>query len=101
MQKLKEIWTNWCIVGAKLPFLHDPTTDKPSITLGLLYLTSVVMIGSLLVLHIKSELLTATLTSIMVWILAYVMYRLRKLDSFRLDLDDKEIQLNGSDEEDK
>lgn len=101
MQKLKDIWTSWTTTGIHWPYLYDPTTDKPSITLGLLYLTSLVMLGSLLALHVKSDLLTATLTSIMVWILAYVMYRLRKLDSFKIDLDDKSIELDGDDDEEK
>ena len=99
MQKLKEIWTAWCTTGIHWPYLFDPTTNQPSITLGLLYITSLLMIGSLIGLHIKDDLLTATLTSIMVWILAYVMYRLRKLDSFKINLEEKSIELDGDDNE--
>lgn len=98
MNKLSEIWKRWAEQGLKLPFLYDPTTQQASITLALLYITSVLMLVSVIMLHIKSELLTATLTSIMVWIMAYVMYRLRRLDSFKLDLDDKTIELDGSEE---
>ncbi len=98
LTKLSEIWKQWSEVGIRWPYLFDPTTSQPSITLGLLYLTSILMLSSVLALHFVDGILTATLTSIMVWILAYVMYRLRRLDSFKLDLDDKSIQLNGSDE---
>lgn len=99
MQKLKDIWTSWTDVGIHWPYLYDPTTDQPSITLGLLYLTSLVMLGSLIALHLKDGLLTATLTSIMVWILAYVMYRLRKLDNFKINLKEQSIELDGEDDE--
>jgi hypothetical protein len=99
MQKLKEIWTSWTLTGVHLPFLYDPTSDKPSITLGLLYLTSVLMLGSVLALHIKDNLLVATLVSILVWVLSYVFYKLRKLDKAKFDLDDKSFELSGNSDE--
>lgn len=98
MNKLLEIWKSWSTDGVHLPFVYDATTQGPSITLGLLYLTSLVMLSSVIALHFVDGILTATLTSVMIWVLAYVFYRLRKLDKFKLDLDDKSIELNGSDE---
>lgn len=98
LKKLSELWDKWSTIGVKLPYLFDPTTNQPSITLGMLYISSLIMFGSLIGLHIKDTLLSATITTIMVWIIAYVMYRLRKLDKFKIDLDDKEIELSNGDD---
>lgn len=99
INKLKQIWKNWCDVGVRLPYLYDPTTELPSITLGMLYITSLIMFTSLIALHFQDNLLTSTLTTVMVWLLAYVMYRLRKLDKVKFDLDDKTIELEDTPDE--
>ncbi len=98
MQKLLEIWKSWSEEGIRWPYLFDPTTKEPSITLTLLYITSILMLSSVIALHFVEGILTASMVTILIWVLAYVFYRLRKLDKFKLDLDDKSIELNGSDE---
>lgn len=100
MNKLLEIWTRWSEEGLRLPFLFDASTKQPSITLGLLYIASLLMFGSLIALHLDSALISATLVTMLVWVLAFVFYKMRKIDKLKLDLQNKQIDLedNSSDE---
>lgn len=99
IKNLKQIWNKWCVEGLKLPYAFNPETEKPSITLLTLYIATFVMFGSVLALHFVSAILQATFTTILIWTLAYVFYRLRRLDSFKIDLDDGEIELNSGEKD--
>lgn len=101
LTKILEIWKRWSDEGIRLPYLFDPSTSQPSITLGMLYIASLIMFGSIVTLHFKDGILTASLTTIMVWILAYVFYRLRKLDKVKIDLDDQSLELEDNSSEEK
>lgn len=100
LKKLSDMWDRWSIEGLKLPYLFDPTSKQPSITLGMLYIVSLIMFGSLIALHLDSALMTATLVTTLIWVLSYVMYRLRKLDKVKIDLKNQQVDLedNSSDE---
>lgn len=85
--------------GIKLPFVYDAATKQPSITLMFAYVTFVLALVSTILLHIFDSLLNATITSICFWVIAYVLYRIRKLDKAKIDLDDKSIEFSGDGED--
>lgn len=99
--KIKELWTEMCIKGIHLPYAYDPETDKPSITLMFFWITSFVAIISLIALHFKKDLLTGTLTSGLFVLLGFIMYRLRKLDKVKIDVDDQSIELESENKQEK
>jgi len=43
MDKIKDVLHRWSQEGMRFPFVHDPTSSKPSITLMFFYITFVVM----------------------------------------------------------
>jgi hypothetical protein len=91
--KAKEALDSACTNGLKFPFAHDPVTKKPSVTLLSYYLGLYMSVGSLIYLHIKSEPIIATSATILFWVLTYIFYRIRKLDSAKISLEDKSIEL--------
>lgn len=95
MGKIKELFQIMCETGLKLPFVHDPVSKKPSVTLLGLYLSFTVMLVSLILLHFSAKMIVATTTSIIVWILSYVMYRIRHLDKFKINLETKELEFDA------
>jgi len=100
MSKLLEIWDRWSTTGIKMPFLHDPETGKPSETLLFYKATTTITICSLLALHFKVITPGTTFTTAVVNLLAFVCYRMRKLDKVKLDLDDQSIELDSDDNND-
>lgn len=96
MNKLSKLWQRWCEKGLKWPHAYDNEIKGPSVTLLMFYFATIVMFTSLIFLHFFSSIIVGTLTSIAVWIVGFVMYRMRKLDKFKFDLDDQEIELDSS-----
>lgn len=101
IDKLKQIWQTWCETGLKWPHAYDNEIQGPSVTLLMFYFSTVVMFTSEICLHFFPSILVGTLTSIGIWIVGFVMYRMRKLDKFKIDLDDQEIELDSSENEQK
>ena len=99
MKKFLEAWKKWSIEGMNFPFLHDPVTKKPSITLLFPYITFTLTVISLILLHIWQSLLVATAMSMLFWVLSTVFYMLRKLHKAKIDLNDQSIELDGGDSE--
>ena len=93
---MKEFWQSLSTNGIHLPFIYDAESGHPSITLMFAYVTFVLAVISLVVLHFRPELLTATITSISFWAVAVVLYRMRKIDKMKLDLRDQSVEI-GSD----
>ena len=91
-------WTKISTKGLHLPFMHDSVSGKPSVTLLFCYITFVLALVSVILLHIKASMFLATSTSLFFWIVSVVFYRLRKLDKFKMDLDNKTIELEGEEE---
>lgn len=93
----------WAKEGMYWPFVHDPVLGQPSVTLMFLYMTFImayVLVGwSSVALVLAGKYLTATYMPIIMFTLGYVFYRLRRLDSVELDLDDRSIKLSGSSED--
>lgn len=99
IQAIKDLYNKSAEVGLKLPFVYDGATKQPSITLMFAYITFILALVSTILLHIFDNLLTATVTSICFWVIAYVLYRIRKLDKAKIDLDDRSIEFSGDGEE--
>lgn len=100
---IKAVIRRWSSEGMRWPFLHDPEREKPSVTLMMFYLASVVALlavaGSSYAMIKKGDLLSATAAPLLMWTMAYVFYRMRKLDKFKIDLDDKSIELDAEDDD--
>ena len=103
IKKLLKVWCDWSKEGLCLPHARDWERKGPSLTLLIYYLTSIFVLISLFAYHLNPSvgLLGANTNAIIIWIISYVMYRLRRLDKFKIDLDDKEIELDGSSELEK
>lgn len=103
IDKLKALIKRWSHEGMHWPFVHDSTNGKPSVTLMFLYMAYslvyvTIMISSGLMLA-KGERLQATYAPMLLFVLGFVFYRLRRLDSFKVDLDDASIELSDKSEE--
>jgi hypothetical protein len=92
------LFKKWSQIGVMWPFVHDGSTKKPSITIAFAYVSYLMVVISVVCLHFKPELLTATLTTISVWLAAVVFYMLRKLTKAKVDLDDRSFELDGGDD---
>lgn len=99
LSKISTVIRRWCKEGVNLPYAHDPEKNQPSATLLFLYISFVIAACSVIALHLKAGLFIATITAICFWVLAMVFYRIRKLDKFKIDLDDKTIELDAEDED--
>ena len=92
---MKKLWDKWCNEGLRWPYLHDPITKKPSITLLFPYITFVIAMISLIFLHFFPSVIIATSASIIVWAMAVVFYMLRKLSKAKFSLEDRSFELDN------
>lgn len=99
INSLKLLWERWATVGLKWPFAYDPTNKQPSITLLMLYFATLVMFSAEITNLFLPTLLQPTLVTIFIWFLAFIMYRLRRLDRVSIDIKDQKIDLDGSSED--
>ncbi|PCI45901.1 MAG: hypothetical protein COB41_00495 [Proteobacteria bacterium] len=100
MSKFSNLWTKWSEKGLKFPFVNDPVTNKPSITLMFPYITFVASIISLILLHIWPSMILATSTTIMFWAISVIFYMIRKLNKTKIDFANRSIELDAGDESD-
>ena len=98
MSKLKELFVRWSTKGMKLPFVYDPESKAPSVTLSFAYITFFLTVISVAVLHFRADPMVASGGALIFWVLATVFYRLRKLDKVKIDLDDQEIELDSEEQ---
>ena len=94
---MKNLWKKWCEDGIRWPYLHDPVSKKPSITLLFPYITFVAAMISLILLHFWPSLILATTTSIVMWFAATIFYMMRKLSKAKFDLNSKSFELDSGD----
>jgi len=99
IEKILAKWRDWSINGIYLPFIHDPSTKSPSITLMFPYVTFTLSIISIIALHFKLELFVATTTTLMFWLVSTILYMIRRITKAKIDLDDKSVELDGGEEE--
>lgn len=85
--------------GFKLPYAYDGSTKQPSVTLWFAYCSFFLAFGAVVYFIVKGDPLASSSVAIGFWALAMVFYRLRHLDKFKLDLDDKSLELSGDEDE--
>ena len=88
-------------VGLYLPTAYDARSNSPSITLLIFYVAATISSLSLVSLHFFPKLLTATTMSFLFLGMGFVFYRMRKLDKVKFDLDDKSIEIDAGEEDEK
>jgi hypothetical protein len=81
------------------PFATDKVTNKPSVTLLFAYVSFLLSLGVIIYLTVK-DVLAGSVGALMLFFGCLLMYRLRKLDSFSIDMDDRSISVNQKDKED-
>ena len=92
---------NWLMESFKKGFavpLAKDSTGKPSATLWFAYVSFLIASGSVIHFIFQGDPLAASCTAIGFWTIAMVFYRIGKLDKFKIDLDDREIELEADDE---
>lgn len=94
-KKILELWVKWSTEGMRLPFIHDPVSQKPSITLMFPYITFTLAFISVICLHIWPTLIVASTMSVLFWIVSVIFYMLRKLHKAKIDLNDQSIELDS------
>lgn len=100
LQTIKEQFKEWNSIGMNIPMGNDGT-DKPSVTLFFAYISFIALMVSLVYLHFNPNNMTPTLIATLVWSIALLIYRVRKIDKLSVDLDDKSITIEGSDDNKK
>lgn len=77
---------------------HDVITNKPSITLFFPYVAFIISVIAVILL-IKENTLYGTIAAIGMWIVALVLYLMRRINKAKLDINDGEIEFEGGDNE--
>lgn len=83
------------------PMIVDGKTQLKSVTLTFTYIAGLLSLLSVILLHLSSKLLTATITTLMFWVLATILYMFRSLHKAKIDLDNKSIELESTEKEEK
>lgn len=96
--KLLDLYKEFSKTGFPVPFIQDAITEKPSMTLTFAFVSFLICCTGIIFL-IARDLTVGTITSLLFWVICMVFYRMRKLDKFKIDLDDRTIELDGGDEE--
>lgn len=97
MDKIKSFFKFASEQGLRLPFVYDAVSGKPSVTLLFTYITFILAMTSVIAFHFVDSLLSPAITSISFFALCTVFYLLRRLTKFKVDLDDRSIDLEGED----
>lgn len=87
-----------CTEGMRFPYAHDTTTGKPSITLMFPYITFMLAVVSAVVLHFNVGLLMATITCIGFWVIATILYMMRRISKAKFDIDDGSFEIDSEKE---
>lgn len=86
--------------GLHLPFAYNPVTHRPSVTLLAFYILMLLTVTSLVYIHFFPDYYIATGMTLLAWIASYVFYKLRALDSFKINVKEGSLELD-SDNTDK
>lgn len=84
-----------CKSGLYFPFVNDPTTGKPSITLLFPFMSGMMLTASLIALHFDTKFLIGTLVSFLFWATSMIFYMIRQLNKAKINLEQKSIDLEG------
>lgn len=103
LKKLSNAWHKWSEEGMRWPFVHDPVKGKPSVTLLFFYLAFTIAIltvsSSSTMMIIKGQYLQATFMPLLMWFSAFVFYRLRRLDSVKINLQEQSVEIEGGEDD--
>lgn len=92
---MRKLWKKWSEEGVRIPFVHDPVSSKPSVTLLFPYILFWLACISLIMLHFRPELALATWTTIGFWATSTVLYMFRKLHKAKFDFNSRSIELEA------
>ena len=81
-------------------YANDATTGKPSVTLFMAYVSFILACGSLVALHFKETLLTATSMSFVFTGMMIIFYMIREINKASINLKDKSINLENTEDKD-
>jgi hypothetical protein len=98
-QNIKDALVKSSKEGIYLPVMHDASTAKASATLFFMYIANLLAIVSLIWLHFQNDAFVATVTTAIYSVVWTVLYMMRRIQKAKFDLDDKEFELEGEDEE--
>jgi hypothetical protein len=100
MEKIKQFFKYSSEKGLRLPAAFDNDKPGPSASLLFAHLANTVAIGAIITLTVKDE-LPGTIAAIVYSVLMIVFYLMRRIKSFKADLDDKSIEFDGGDNDAK
>lgn len=98
-EKIKSFLEFSSKTGLYLPMAYDNDRKKPSVTLLAFYLSVMVSFSSVIALHFFDVWL-ATSASLVMLGMTFIFYRMRKLTSAKIDLDDKTIEFSAEKKKD-
>lgn len=101
IQKLKDLYNQACELGFRVPFAYDAKTKEPSVSLLFAYSTFLMTVVSVIALHFKLDLVIATGTTMMFWIVSMLFYLIRNISKAKVDLDDRSLDIEGEDSDKK
>lgn len=84
----------------RLPYAYSADTKGPSITLLFLWVSGMLTTASLIALNF-TDTFTAACASMCFFTITMVFHRMRRLDKFKIDLDDRSIELDAGDDEEE
>ena len=96
LSKIKEQFKEWNQVGMRIPVASDNGT--PSITMLFTYVSFLAVLLSLIYLHVYPDKPVPTLISILAWSISLFIYRMRRIDKLKFDLDDKSFEVDAEDD---
>ena len=86
--------------GARLPAAYDSDKKGASVTLLFTHIANLVAIISIAILVYKDT-TNGTIAAILYSIITMILYMMRRVTSFKADLDDKSIEIEGEDSNEK
>jgi len=90
----------WADRGVSMPIIRDPVTDMPSITLTFPYIAFALAVHAVIQL-LGVNTLYGTVAALLLWLMATILYLIRKLNKVKLDIDQQSLELEGGDSEPK
>ena len=97
LNKLINLLKYYSTHGVDLPMAYDKDKQGPSITMFFAYLANLLALVSIITLLIKDP-VSGTISSLLYAVIMMVLYIMRKITKFKVDLDDKNIELDSGEE---
>ena len=96
-QKFKKLLEFYSKNGAFLPAAYDADKDGPSTTLLFTHIANATAIGSIIYL-VTQDAKSGTISAIVYSVITMVLYLMRRIQSFKVDADDGELELSAGSE---